>query len=71
MKDDYSYPPYKEYKPYTEVEGTKQKTFIDIVKDKLCLHSQCPKCKGTGTNQSTGQICIHNLACPCRKCRIS
>jgi len=33
-----------------------------------CLHDQCPECLGTGTKQSTHQICVHMISCPCSKC---
>ncbi len=33
-----------------------------------CSHLQCPSCRGTGVNKSTGRLCIHHLSCPCPRC---
>ena len=33
-----------------------------------CLHDNCIKCKGTGKNINTGELCIHMISCPCPKC---
>lgn len=32
-----------------------------------CLHDNCTKCFGTG-RKSDGSMCMHGIACPCRKC---
>lgn len=37
------------------------------VSEKACLHDACPKCNGTGRQQN-GQICVHMISCPCKKC---
>jgi hypothetical protein len=35
-----------------------------------CMHDNCPTCKGTGYNAYGGR-CVHGIACPCAKCRIT
>lgn len=41
---------------------------INIIdRDYSCLHLSCINCKGTGLKKD-GSICIHHLACSCRKC---
>lgn len=35
-----------------------------------CMHDNCPTCKGTGLTPY-GAVCIHGIACPCSKCRIT
>lgn len=32
-----------------------------------CLHDSCSECHGTGRRKN-GQICIHMISCPCKKC---
>jgi hypothetical protein len=36
-----------------------------------CLHDNCSKCRGTGLELATGKMCVHNISCSCKKCRIS
>ncbi len=36
-------------------------------KENVCLHRQCPECKGTG-GKKDGIICIHMISCPCKGC---
>ncbi len=35
-----------------------------------CLHDGCPECNGTGRKKRDGSMCIHMIACTCRKCTI-
>lgn len=32
-----------------------------------CLHGKCIECNGTG-RKTNGEICIHMISCPCKKC---
>ena len=50
----------------------KQKDHINnlsksLKSNQLCMHDQCQSCHGTGL-KSDGNMCIHNLSCPCPKC---
>lgn len=35
-----------------------------------CMHDNCPSCKGSGYD-AYGKSCVHGIACPCSKCRIT
>jgi hypothetical protein len=42
---------------------------VSIVAEHKCLHDNCRLCNGTGIKLD-GCICVHNIACNCKKCSI-
>lgn len=39
----------------------------DNLKERECLHKQCPECYGTGKKKN-GDLCVHHVSCPCPIC---
>lgn len=53
-------------KEWLNKEGSKTGNTEDLFTQE-CLHDSCPECHGTGTRRN-GNMCVHNISCPCPKC---